>query len=130
MINRRSVRPVRWLVAIGLAGFAIGCGRTPQTVEEGHRLYRVNGCATCHGVEGHGDGPVAQTLGTRPRDFRDAQSFKRGREVNQIADTLKTGFGTDLGRMPGFGHLSEDERRAVAIYVISLARTSERGQHP
>lgn len=130
MTATRSAVSLGWIIFIGVAVVAIGCRRTPQTVEEGRRLYRVNGCANCHGPEGHGDGHVADTLRIMPRDFRDAQSFKRGRGVDQIADTLKTGFGDGLGRMPGFGHLSDGERRALAMFVIALAPAAERSNQP
>lgn len=132
MMASRRAPSSGWIVAVIAAGLvAISCGRqVPQTVDEGHRLYRGNGCATCHGSDGHGDGLVAQTLRTRPRDFRDAQAFKRGRSVEQIATTLQSGFGNDLGRMPGFSHLSVDERRALALYVISLAPASEGSSQP
>ena len=35
---------------------------TPQSIEEGKKLYASAGCASCHGIEGHGDGPASQSL--------------------------------------------------------------------
>lgn len=41
---------------------------SPQAVEAGRQLY-FERCSFCHGLEGAGDGPVAETLDPRPRDF-------------------------------------------------------------
>jgi cytochrome c553 len=30
-------------------------------------------CATCHGAEGHGDGPAAANISPKPRDYTDAK---------------------------------------------------------
>lgn len=38
-------------------------------VIEGHR-YFIRYCASCHGIEGLGDGPVAASLSTRPTSLR------------------------------------------------------------
>ena len=50
-----------------LGGFEI----SPDLLEEGRRLY-VRNCATCHGVEGDGNGPSGAALWPPPRDFRRA----------------------------------------------------------
>ena len=89
-------------------------------VEVGRDLYAENGCATCHGAEGHGDGPVGKTLAPTPRDFRDGAAFKAGRDEGAIARTIAQGFNQAGSKMPAFGHLSEQERRSLALFVISL----------
>lgn len=86
----------------------------------GEELYATNGCATCHGVTGHGDGPVGLTLSPRPRDFRDVASFKAGRDEAAIALTVAQGFNERGSKMPAFSHLSEQERRSLALFVMSL----------
>lgn len=90
------------------------------TVDEGRALYAENGCATCHGAEGHGDGPVGKTLTPTPRDFRDGAAFKAGRDEGAIARTVADGFNQGGSKMPAFSHLSEQERRSLALFVISL----------
>lgn len=35
---------------------------TPESIEEGKKLYVSAGCGSCHGAEGHGDGPASQSL--------------------------------------------------------------------
>lgn len=109
------------------------CQQAPlPTAREGRELYATNGCASCHGASGHGDGPVGATLDPRPRDFRDPAAFKSGYDVNAIAKTIATGLFQDqvasVSRdgvvhhqgMPRFDHLSELERQSLALYVITL----------
>lgn len=104
---------------VGAAGsLAAGPDREPS-VDEGREIHRSDGCASCHGSLGHGDGPVSSTLSPRPRDFRDAGAFKNGTDVAAIAQTLATGI-PGGGSMPLYAHLTDRERRSLALYVISL----------
>jgi mono/diheme cytochrome c family protein len=109
-------------VLVPVVATATSGAATEPTVEEGRALYASDGCASCHGVTGHGDGPVARTLVPPPRDFREAAAFRNGIDESSIAQTIATGI-PNGGSMPLFAHLSERERRSLARYVISL-RTS------
>lgn len=91
--------------------------------EAGRVLYRANGCGSCHGPDGEGDGPVGKTLRPPPRDFRDAAAFKNGTDVASIAQTIATGIMSG-GAMPRFTHLTNGEREALALYVISLRNST------
>lgn len=104
-----------------LAPATSATGGTPS-IEEGRALYASDGCAACHGVDGHGDGPQARTLAPPPRDFRNAAAFRNGITEDAIAQTLATGI-PNGGAMPLFAHLNVRERRSLAQFVISL-RTS------
>jgi len=53
-----------WLLAVLLTAPA----ESQEGVEQGRELYSEL-CAVCHGQEGRGDGPSAERLGFRPRDF-------------------------------------------------------------
>jgi len=131
----RRARHVGTVVVVALVGLAVGaCQRAPlPTSREGRALYAENGCASCHGATGRGDGPVSATLDPRPRDFRDAAAFKKGFDVTAIAATVANGLLVDVpvsdGRggnshhrqgMPKFEHLSDVERQSLALYVIAL----------
>ena len=118
------------LGALGmLAMLATGCAQ--PSVSQGHALYMANGCASCHGPDGHGDGPLAPHLPATPIDFRNVSLFKRGVTENDIAETLLVGVSQvhtipalhlthhEL-LMPKFDHLTKTERRSIALYVISL----------
>ena len=52
------------VVVGGLLCTAPAWAANPQAVEAGKRLY-LKYCATCHGREAKGDGPLAATLKTK-----------------------------------------------------------------
>jgi len=116
----------------GLVMAAILCaGCSRPSVEQGRALYQENGCGSCHGPEGHGDGPLAANLPAKPVDFRDVSQFRRGTSEDDIAKTLAEGIAIvhtmpalrathHMLVMPQFSHLTKTERRSVALYVISL----------
>jgi mono/diheme cytochrome c family protein len=94
---------------------------TPEELAAGQRLYRVNGCALCHGLEGRGDGRDAATLDVPPRDFRDEAAFRQGHSVEAIEQTIVTGVVDEDGSpMPSFPDISEEDRRLIAHFVMSL----------
>lgn len=109
-------------VSLASSGTPVGT-TSPPTADDGRALYRANGCAACHGAEGYGDGPVGRTLAPPPRDFRSAVAFRNGSDVAAIAQTLATGIPAG-GSMPLYAHLTDSERRSIALYVISLRRSS------
>jgi high-affinity iron transporter len=91
-----------------------------EQLTQGRALYEANGCATCHGAEGRGDGSVSRALHSSPRDFRDAGAFVNGYDVEQIARTLQTGLIQGTQTMPSYAHLSRNEREDLAVFVMSL----------
>lgn len=70
----RTVRVPEMLVALLVTASAMpvcGLAAGPErrgAVEEGALLYRVH-CASCHGVDAMGEGPVAPALRQRPPDL-------------------------------------------------------------
>jgi DMSO reductase family type II enzyme heme b subunit len=89
----------------------------------GKQVYERR-CAGCHGVSGKGDGPAAELLVPRPRDFT-AGKYK----IRTVASPLATD--ADLLRMvtdgmpgtsmPPWKALPERERTAVVAYIKSFA---------
>ena len=136
------MRAMGWTTRILVAAAccsAAACQQTPlPTAREGRVLYGDNGCASCHGEKGYGDGTVAATLEPKPRDFRDVNAFKNGFEVQAIATTISEGIlqhaapatgatGAPVHHqqgMPKFPHLSDVERQSLALYVMSLRSQS------
>ncbi|HEV3059819.1 MAG TPA: cytochrome c [Vicinamibacterales bacterium] len=128
-------RIAAWRAAIGLVAVISSCevcghGNDLSSAAEGRTLYETNGCVSCHGLQGHGDGPVGKTLTPAPRDFRGAGAFKNGTDVVAIARTLAMGLSGNGGRMPQFGHLTEVERRSIALFVISLRENGHEEKKP
>ena len=100
-------------------GSVSGFVRTAE-ISKGRRLYKQNGCYVCHGEQGKGDGKLAHTLDPKPRDLADAQSYRKGVELEQIMETVRKGIGVGKVVMPGYGHLSKADRRCIARYLVSL----------
>ena len=102
----------------------IGFHEIPEKyVQEGKGLYRQYGCTVCHGMDGHGDGPVAYTLKPPPRDFRDPGAYRVGDDVVTIAGMLKDGI-PDSPSMVPFPHIKDEERFKIAMYVASHLPTA------
>jgi len=117
--------------------FLAACSRPAPSAEQGRSLYAANGCASCHGASGHGDGPAASRLAAKPADFRHPEMFRNGAGESAIAQTLAEGILDKPASdphfkhthhelvMPKFDHLTEIERRSIALYVISLKNVSQ-----
>jgi mono/diheme cytochrome c family protein len=119
--------------------FLAGCTNPAPSVREGRTLYQTNGCASCHGRDGRGDGPQAATVPSRPIDLHDRSEYKRGLSEDAIAKTLADGIRIGQSTpqlhhtnhdlvMPKFDHLTEIERRSLALYVISLLAGTDQGK--
>jgi mono/diheme cytochrome c family protein len=139
-MHRTAINVARVLAprAFGLfVLLALGCAR--PSVSQGRALYQANGCASCHGPEGHGDGRMAPHLPASPIDFRNVSLFKRGTTEDAIAKTLAEGISIEHPMpilhqthhellMPKFDHLTVTERRSIALYVISLRTDGSQGR--
>jgi high-affinity iron transporter len=74
-------------------------------------------CASCHGVNGAGDGPAAASMLPAPADFRNpavTASLSPASAFNTVTDGIR---GTG---MPSFSTLSARDRWSVAFYVLGL----------
>lgn len=94
---------------------------TPEQLEEGEAIYFVK-CVWCHGVEGAGDGPSADRLWPRPRNFNQG-TFKirhtASGELPLDEDLFQTiTHGLPGSAMPAWEHvLTPQKRRAVMQFV-------------
>ena len=92
----------------------------PATVPElarGQTLYAAQ-CAACHGVDGKGDGPLAESLEPKPIAFTDAERA-RTRSVMALYQVISQGVeGTS---MASFEALPEADRWALAFYIGTLS---------
>jgi mono/diheme cytochrome c family protein len=46
----------------------------PEAADQGAEIFRTN-CETCHGPQGHGDGPAGQSLDPKPQDLSQLQKI-------------------------------------------------------
>jgi high-affinity iron transporter len=79
-------------------------------------LYNAH-CASCHGADGHGDGPQAASLDPVPRNFHDTAAMNV-RSPFGLYNTITLGVG-GTSMLP-FSGLGEDERWTLALYVAGL----------
>lgn len=128
-----------WMAALSLALLALGAYQGLRAVQvdaypttfvanplpytqaaaaEGRRLFVAN-CASCHGNEARGDGPLASYLNPRPADLA-APHVDPHRDGDLFWWISKGMEGT---AMPGFeGILTEYERWTLVHYIRSLRR--------
>lgn len=99
-----------------------------EAVAAGQLLYRTNGCAACHGPDGHGDGPLARTLTPAPRDFRRAEQFKTARTAQAVAAVIAAGIPSSPAPMPAYAHLDEADRSRLAAFILSIGELAARTQ--
>jgi high-affinity iron transporter len=93
-------------------------------LRQGQALYQAQ-CASCHGLEGRGDGPLAAGLTPPPVAFTD-RGRARERSLFALHQTITRGVpGTS---MPAFATLGDDERWALAFFTSTLAFTEQEGQ--
>ena len=81
-------------------------------------------CAPCHGAEGFGDGKAAYLLRPRPRDFSQGKFLlvSTDNRVPTDEDLFRTiSRGMPGSAMPPWGHLPENDRRALVRYIRTLA---------
>jgi mono/diheme cytochrome c family protein len=78
----------------------------PEMAESGKELY-LRHCAVCHGVEGFGNGPLAEAMILAPSDLTTVSAKHNGTYPrDKVADVVRTGGGV-LGHgstaMPAWG---------------------------
>ena len=83
-------------------------------------------CIGCHGEQGRGDGPATQFLDPLPRNFQLGRFKFRSTPTGELPtpdDLVRTiTRGLKGSSMPAFPLLSEQERQALAEYVLYLAQ--------
>jgi len=85
------------------------------------RLIYFGRCATCHGNDGRGDGPIAADLLGPPVGNLTDNDWKHGDRPEQVMAVIREGVPNT--RMTGWSNvLDPPEVRAVAAYVYYLAK--------
>lgn len=95
--------------ALALAGSGAGTQPAPKGGQQefsGAALYRTY-CASCHGVDATGDGPIAEHLRVRPTDLTQISKRNEGRfpteQIHKIVDGRQPVRGHGGGDMPVWG---------------------------
>lgn len=93
-------------------------------LKRGAALYQSQ-CASCHGAEGRGDGPLAAGMEPPPIAFTDRE---RARERSLFSLHQSITRGVEGTAMKAFPELSDEERWALAFHVSSMAFSKEEQQ--
>lgn len=109
------------LVAAGLGGGQTPLSGTPNpipdqvtSVDAGSRLYQAN-CAACHGIDGSGSGPLADTTPVRAPSLK---AHLGGHTDGDLFFWISNGL---PGGMPAWaGKLSETDRWNLVNYLRSI----------
>ena len=96
--------------------------QSSQRATQGEMLYRRH-CADCHGWEGQGNGPFAQTLQIKPPRLRRAELFTRHTDAELVARVL---IGLELSIPPTVAQAlkTEAEETAIMAYLRRLPTLS------
>ncbi len=117
--EKGSVGPMNLMYKVGVCtavslflGLALFGTKSPAVAEDGQgkALYEEK-CASCHGTNGDGQGPVASIFNPAPADFR-SPDFWQGNVRQKITNTVEQGHGP----MPAID-LSPTQTKAVIDYM-------------
>ena len=88
-------------------------------LKKGAEIFAQN-CASCHGLKGQGDSPMARNYNPPPPDFTKGQ-FRHGGSDDALYKSISLGV-PGTGMTAWKGRLSEGDLNAVAAYVRSLKK--------
>jgi mono/diheme cytochrome c family protein len=87
---------------------------TNDLIAKGKSLYESN-CASCHGIDGKGDGPASTGLNPPPRNYTVKTGWVNGQKISDIYETLEHGITGSA--MRAFDYLSPEDKFALAHYI-------------
>ena len=103
-----------------VAGAYCTVSLSPQDLDAASKLFAAN-CVSCHGDHGDGDGPAAGGLKPSPVNFHVRQPT-----ADRALSVIERGI--PGSSMPAWkGRLSDDERRLLAKYVLSMYDSGRQG---
>ena len=113
------------LLVAALIG-AVACtalAATPSWTDSAEENYGAY-CARCHGEDGHGDGPSAVTLKTKPRNFGDCEQLRQISDDTMFNAIKRGGASVGLsGDMPDWStDLGDDEIHELVKFVRTFCK--------
>jgi mono/diheme cytochrome c family protein len=86
-----------------------------DAAEAGADIYQAN-CRSCHGVQGHGDGPSAEVLNPAPKNLAELQAQVGDDYLFWRINTGKAG----TAMVPWKGILTEEQIWQVVAFIRTL----------
>jgi len=98
-----------------------GAQAAPTAAQKAQGDYMLH-CAPCHGSQGDGKGPLAESLAKPPRDHTDAKymSTRTDEQLIKVVTDGGAASGFDEGMPPFSTILSNGEIKGVVAYVRQL----------
>ncbi|MCP5463542.1 MAG: c-type cytochrome [Deltaproteobacteria bacterium] len=117
-------------VAYSQVGF-LKSVKKQQLIAQGKQAYD-NRCSGCHGLEGNGQGPAAQFLDPKPRDFTKAIFKFKSTPIGSMPtddDIMRIlNQGIPGSSMPEFRLVSTDEKQAIVAYIKTFNKDAWKNQ--
>ncbi len=89
-----------------------------ELLANGKKIFEST-CASCHGIEGKGDGAASELLNPKPRNFHSSDGWTNGRTFYDMYKTVNNGVaGTG---MTAFEYLPASDRIAAILYLSTFA---------
>jgi high-affinity iron transporter len=95
--------------------------RQAPDVRKAAALFKSN-CASCHGVQGRGDGPAAKGMEPQPSNFHEAARMNL-RSIYGLYNTITLGVGGTP--MRAFAEFPEADRWALAFFAAGMRAQPE-----
>ena len=97
----------------------------PRFVKKGKVLSHIKAkpiaCKQCHGMEGNGQGAMAQNLNPKPRNFTCQQTMEQISD-GQLFWIIKNG--SKGSSMPSYSHLPDHKIWQLIHYIRSLTKVN------
>lgn len=90
----------------------------PLPTSEGELIYQESGCVMCHGIQGDGDGFLAEGLDPKPTDFTNYEKMENISD-SQLESVIRNGI--PGGGHPSFSKFTDNQMQELIIYLRSLS---------
>jgi cytochrome c553 len=110
------------MTLLSIAAFLV-LARVPAQADSAQDNYTAY-CAKCHGPEGHGDGPSAASLATKPQDYTDCAAMQKISDDTMFKAIKGGATAVGLkGDMPSWGDgLSDPEIHDLVVFIRTFCK--------
>ncbi|MCC6221760.1 MAG: cytochrome c [Deltaproteobacteria bacterium] len=124
-------RAIVYSVIIAGASLSAPLAAMADDIARGKEIYNgLGACASCHGVEGKGDGAAAAAMNPKPSDFTagvykfDTDGDGKTGSETDIFDVISNGAMKYSGSpmMSARADIPEADRKSLAKFIISLKK--------
>jgi cytochrome c553 len=117
------MRRMRTLMTLLGVAAILAFTRLPVRADSAQDNYTAF-CAKCHGPEGHGDGPSAASLATKPQDYTDCAAMQKISDDTMFKVIKGGGAAVGLpGDMPSWSDgLSDPEIHDLVVFIHTFCK--------